>query len=372
MGRVVAGLMLLAFGAALVASAELHSPASSVARSAAVGSTERVSGPSSPAPSLPARETVREAAPKPEPEPTSQPEPEPIEPLTGLPADESVSERAVLAVKVDNTATARPQAGLQHADVVMVQLVESATRFVALYHSTDPGRLGPVRSGRFVDADLLRSFEPLLAMSGAAEPVRQELHEAGLTLYEVGSAGAWEIDRSRPSPHQVFVHPAPLWEAAETEGLPPAEQPWAFAEAPSPAGAGTERVAWRYPHATAVVWRWDAGSRRWRRSQDGRVQRTADGTGVRADNVVIVHVPRGPDHTRPVEVVGDGEITVLRRGRRVSGTWAKTGPEAHFVWFDEEGEPLPLDPGATWVELVPEDVAIDVVDADRTRPPGVR
>lgn len=365
MGRVATGLVLLALSAALAASTELR-PRDTTAHPVNVGQQgERVSAavPASPTPSPPGPDAT----------PAPSPTPAPVEPLTGRPTDDaSLSDRAVVAVKVDNAITARPQTGLQHADVVMVELVESATRFVALYHSTDPGRLGPVRSGRFIDADLLRPFEPLVAMSGAAKPVRRELRESGLTLYETGSADAWDIDRSRRPPHQVFVHPAPLWEAAAADGLPPAEQPWVFADERAPAGTGTERVAWRYPNATAVVWRWDAGRRRWRRSQDGHVQHTADGTTVRADNVVIVHVPRGPHWARPVEVVDEGPLTVLRGGRRVSGVWKKPAPEAHFVWLDDQGEPLPLEPGITWIELVPEDVAVDVADARRRSVPGVR
>lgn len=384
--RVATGLVLLALGGAFAASDGAPSPGAGPREGPLVGeqepSTAERAESAAPQPSptpaptpahSPSPRSTAGPASKPARKPTPSPEPEAVHPLTGLPADDASSlDRAVLAVKVDNTSTARPQEGLQDADVVMVELVESATRFIALYHATDPGRLGPVRSGRFIDADLLLPFEPLMAMSGAAEPVREELREAGLTLYEVGSAGAWDIDRSRPSPHQVFLYPAPLWEAAAAEGLPPAEQPWPFAQELSSAGAGTERVAWRYPGATAVVWRWDAGRRRWRRSQDGHVQHTADGTRVRADNVVIVHVPRGPNFTRPVEVIGEGRLTVLRRGRRVSGTWVKPDPEAHFVWLDEAGEPLALDPGTTWIELVPEDVELDVTDARRRPVPGVR
>lgn len=366
MRRVVTALLLLALGAAFAAVAAPRSrdtPAHPPAVSEPRRLSERVSAFPSP----------QDPDATPAPASTGRPGPDPVEPLTGRPADDpSVLDRAVVAVKVDNTATARPQTGLQHADVVMVQLVESATRFVALFHATDPGRIGPVRSGRFIDADLLLPFEPLLAMSGAAEPVRRELREAGLTLYEVGSADAWDIDRSRPSPHQVFVHPAPLWAAAEAEGLPPAGQPWEFPEDLAPTGTPTDRVAWRYPGATAVVWRWDASRRRWRRSQDGHVQHTVDDTVVRAANVVIAHVPRGPHWARPVEVVGEGPLTVLRRGRRVSGSWRKTGPEAHFEWLDDEGEPLPLQPGVTWIELVPEDVDVSVTDPSRRPVPGVR
>jgi hypothetical protein len=119
-------------------------------------------------------------------------------------------------------------------------------------------------------------------------------------------------------------------------------------------------VAWRYPGATGVVWRWDGRRYRWVRSQEGRAQRTVDGTRVRADNVVVLRVPEGPNHTRPVRVVGSGELVLLRDGRRLSGTWHKPSRGAHFTWRDEDGEPLPLRPGTTWIELVREDAPVTV------------
>lgn len=355
MPRLAAGLMMLAVAAAIVPSAErggdVAAPGPPPAREGLV---------SEPARSGATEESSAGRSASLAPAPASGPEEDPRAPLTGRRVDADAVDRPVLAVKVDNAPTARPQAGLQHADVVMVQPIEAATRFIALYHATDPGRLGPVRSGRFVDAELLPPFDPLLAMSGAAEPVREALRRAGLPLYETGSAGAWDIDESRRAPHQVFLEPAALWEVGQGRGVPPADPVWAFDEAVPGRAERVERAAWRYPAATAVVWRWDGRERRWVRSQDGRAQRTVDGTRVGADNVVVLRVPRGPDHTRPIEVVGAGELTLLRDGRRLTGTWRKPSRGAHFAWRDDEGEPLSLRPGTTWIELVPAHATVTV------------
>lgn len=299
-----------------------------------------------------------DATPTPTPTPTAapapEPQPRPTFPLTGLPAsDEAARQRPVLAAKIDNAPGARPQTGIRYADVVMVELVESATRFIAMFHSTDPGRFGPVRSGRFVDAALLPPYEPVMALSGAARPVLARLRAAGLHLYGEGSAGAWARSGARPAPHNLFADATPLWRAGRQAGLPPAEAAWTF-DSDEPRGARVaERADLVYPRATSVTWQFHHRTGRWRRSQDGAPHRVAGGAQVDADNVVIVRVPSRADVTRPFEPIAAGDLIVLRGRRRVDGTWHKPSAEAHFRWRDVAGDPLPLLPGRTWVELVP-------------------
>lgn len=303
--------------------------------------------------------------PTPTPTPTPNPDPQPgVEggyPLTGLPADdEDALARPVLAAKIDNAPGARPQTGLREADVVMVELVEGATRFVALFHSTDPGRFGPVRSGRFVDAELLPPFEPVMALSGAARPVLAELRAAGLALHGEGSAGAWARDRSRPAPHNLYARAAPLWRSGQQKGLPPAEAAWHY-DSDEPKGATVAETArLRYPRATSVTWQFHHKSGRWRRRQDGAPHVDAGGKQIDADNVVIVEVPATRNVTRPFNPVAAGDLTVLRSRRQVDGTWHKPDATKHFRWRDRRGDPLPLTPGRTWIELVPSTGSISV------------
>jgi hypothetical protein len=292
--------------------------------------------------------------PAPTPTPGPTPGPQPTFPLTGLPADdEAALSRPVLAAKIDNVGAARPQVGLRFADVVMVELVERATRFVALFHSTDPGRFGPVRSGRFADAALLPPFEPVMALSGAARPVLARLRSAGLALYGEGSTEGWSIICEVPAAHNLLARAQPLWRAGQQAGLPPAEGAWTF-DSDEPRGARVaERADLVYPNAGSVTWQFHHRTGRWRRSQDGGAHRVASGAQVDADNVVIVRVPARGDVTRPFEPLAAGDLVVLRGRRRVEGTWHKPSAEAHFAWRDVVGDPLPLLPGRTWIELVP-------------------
>ena len=100
----------------------------------------------------------------------------PVAPFTGLPADAETLARSALVVKVDNHPRARPQTGLDQADIVFDLRAEGVTRFAAVFHSQVPDPVGPVRSSRTSDFDLLRGLDnPLYASSGANDYVASGL-----------------------------------------------------------------------------------------------------------------------------------------------------------------------------------------------------
>ncbi|CAN5869479.1 DUF3048 domain-containing protein [soil metagenome] len=317
-----------------------------------------------------------ESTPEPEPEPTAGATGEPsaaaTTPLTGMAADDpALLARPVLAVKVDNAPLARPQIGLQQADVVVEELVEGGvTRLVALYQSTDPGTVGPVRSGREVDALLLPSFTPLVAMSGAHQTVKADFSAADLPAVEEGQVSGWSRFAERPRPHNLFLNGPRLWEAAADR---PAPQPaWAFGDAPA-GGEAVSAATLRFPRATST-WTWDAEAATWRRDQDGGPHIVLDETAGRAetqvttDNVVLVRVTVRPGGrtdssgtpTVDIAAVGEGDATVLRDGQAFTGRWRKPAPDAPYEWLDADGQPLPLKPGRTWIELLPTDSGLEL------------
>lgn len=272
----------------------------------------------------------------------------PSDPLTGGPP----SDHPVIAVKVENTAAARPQVGLSQADIVFVHEVEGAqTRLVAVYHSRLPKRLGPVRSARTTDAQLLPLFgKPGLVYSGANSRVQSKLDDASLVpIYRETR------DRRRRAPHNVFVD---LDRVARTVKLGDAEPiGWTFAaKAPSggrPAAEATSRVGndtFGFAYAKArytVTWRGD-------RYADGD-----SGAVARADNVVVMRVRNEPDGNRDVRgsasvlspTVGRGEMTLYRDGVEVDGTWSRAKPTAPLRFTGADGRDLGLKPGQTWVTL---------------------
>jgi hypothetical protein len=163
-------------------------------------------------------------------------------------------------VKIDNVDAARPVTGLAAADVVYVEPVEGGlTRLVAMYASQHPPVVGPVRSARMTDVQLLGQFgRPGLAYSGAAAPLSALLANAPIVDdSQVRDPDAYFRDRDRAAPHNLYLRPA---------RLPPAAAGSSSADwrtGPAPAGGSPVRQRQvRYPAASSAF-RWSTGSHRW-------------------------------------------------------------------------------------------------------------
>ncbi len=229
---------------------------------------------------------------------------------------------------MENIAAARPQVGLHEADIVFVEEVEGAqTRLVAVYHSRFPRRLGPVRSARSTDVQLLPLFgRPGLVYSGANGRVQRKIDGASILPIQRSTR-----DHRRVAPHNVFVNLRSV--AASTKAG--AAQPigWRFSDAVlrgSAAGSpsvrvGNDRFRFDYRQSRYVV-RWN-----------GRTYADGDsGALARADNVVVMRVRTYPDGNRDVlgaasvqsDTVGTGKVTIYRDGREVSGTWRRATPSS--------------------------------------------
>lgn len=340
----------------------------------AAGCTDEGDAAENPEPEPVEEEPAEVEEPEPEPaepeveEPEPEPEPVPTAPLTGLPVgDEDALDRPVAAIKIDNHPRSRPQSGLGDADVVMTAVIEGGeTRFIALYHSTDPGRVGPIRSAREADARLLPAFEPVVGISGAAPETYAVLRGTDMPVYEEAQSPGFERDPSRRAPHNLYLEPAGLWSVADD--LPAATEPWPVdvrdipdADPPEPPDGGeeVERLDLRFSPYSTASWSWDGEA--WLREQQDGPHLDIRDRQLGAANVVVarvglVPVGRTDAANQPVydiDVVGEGEALVLRDGRAYEARWRKDAADAQFRWETPDGEPLPLTAGRTWIELVP-------------------
>ena len=117
----------------------------------------------------------------------------PVAPLTGLPDPDGQSRsRPVLWVKVENldSAQVRPQSGLEVADVVYEEVVEGGiTRFLAAYNSAVPDVVGPIRSVRLTDPNIVWPLGGIFAYSGGAQPAVDAINQAPVTTVDESNAG---------------------------------------------------------------------------------------------------------------------------------------------------------------------------------------
>ena len=291
----------------------------------------------------------------------------PRSPFTGLPQDPDVLARPALIVKVDNSPRARPQSGLEAADVVVEELVEGGiTRFVALFHSALPEEAGPIRSARPVDIDLLGGFGASgFAYSGARAEVQELLASVPSVLIGEGAPGFFRAT-GRDAPHNLYVRTAETLEAAAARGARPLRDiGWVFADE-APAGALTcaqgasgcadpgASISIAMSPSFRTGWTYDERAGVYRRDQNGAPSDVTGGGRIGAANVVVLATRHyvgisGYDETDATTV--GAPALVLRDGRRYAATWAKPTAADPLLLLTPDGEPFPLRPGPTWVHL---------------------
>jgi hypothetical protein len=288
-------------------------------------------------------------------------------PLTGLPADANLAnaDRPALAIKIDNVAAARPQAGLNDADVVIETPVEGGlTRLFAVFQSHDADLVGPIRSARPVDADLLRLFgHPYFVFSGGTpsdvQPVQKKGGAAALIWWD--RSPAYFVTRAdRKRPHHVFAHTSTLYaegkvraESGSTKATPPPPLPF---DDRAPAGTPAHQIDLTFPSASAG-WTWNGSE--YLRTQAGTPDTLIDGAQVSAANVVVLsvvikqtaaHDVHGTNVPLP-DVVTSGKAWVYRDGVQVTGNWKRVKDQ--LIVTDDAGQAVTLKPGRSWVELLP-------------------
>ncbi|HYU56490.1 MAG TPA: DUF3048 domain-containing protein [Actinomycetota bacterium] len=288
-------------------------------------------------------------------------------PLTGVNPDGDVPDRPALAIKVENADGARPQAGMERADVTYEERVEGGiTRFIVIYQCQDSERIGPVRSARPVDPDVLLQLgtETVFGYSGAADEVLKIVARSGLVDVNFGKfVEAYRRDPNREQPHNLYTTTEDLYAAAkDPTGVP--KTLWQYDPA-EPEQAARPASSIHVPFLEAdVVWTWDAKRGLWFRAQDGGPHLMEDGTQLLATNVIVQEVQTFCSGlydvnnvcVDEVSVVGTGNAIVFRNGKAIRGTWVREFTEDVTKFLDRRGREIRLDPGTTWVELVPTDI----------------
>jgi hypothetical protein len=294
------------------------------------------------------------------------PPPPPVCPLTG--EQRRVPNRPALAVKVENIPSVRPQVGLSHADIIYEEPVEAGiTRFIVVYQCEDSDKVEPIRSARLTDPSILRQFgQPVFAYAGGVPQVVSAVKKAGLIdVNFVKAASAYHRDPARPAPHDLYASTADLYLAAGSpQGAP--DPVFTYSSDRPTKARRVHDVHLPFSSSSDVHWRWSTGKRLWLRSHGDVPHTYSDGTRVGAKNVVVQVVKLRDTGITDVngvvspEVVatGTGSAFVFRNGRMIKGTWVRESSDDITKFLDSKGKEIPLDPGNTWVELLPNTVSV--------------
>lgn len=291
----------------------------------------------------------------------------PLAPLTGVgSADAAALSRPALVAKIDNHPAARPQSGLNQADIVFEENVEQLTRFAAVFHSTGSDPVGPLRSGRTQDIDLLGSFnKPLFVWSGGNARVTRAINNSDLVNLgptPTRTKNVYFRESSRRAPHNLYTKTSSIWALAPAGSAAPQPQFVYRGESDAmPTTARAVRGAKVSMDGVKVLWEWDAASGLFGRSflnnKTKKVDRHLDlaGQQVAAHNVIVLQVvykPSKADRSSPeAQTIGTGEAFVLTDGMLVPATWERASQAAPFTLKDAGGSVIRLTPGRTFVQL---------------------
>ncbi len=300
--------------------------------------------------------------------PVADPPPDPIPtiawPLTGLDAtgvDPALLARPSLAIKIPNDGSkSRPQKNLEYADIVFEQYVESGIpRLVAVFHSNQPEEVGPVRSMREMDPNIVGSFQGPLVFSGANRNVMNYARSTGQVLIaqDLGDGGFFRT-KDRYAPYNLHVNLADVVEQAADSPPPPQQFDYAYpAERATAAVQGTPatRLALRLSRYGAPGWDWQADAGVWTRTEFGEPDITVDGNQISATNVVVLFVRIYFNWGLPVSdmIATNRAGYVATGGKYIPILWSKSDRTGTYVLTTQDGQPVTLAAGQTWVELIP-------------------
>ena len=285
----------------------------------------------------------------------------PTNALTGLPGING----PVLFVKVDDTQPAHPQIGLDSADVIYIEQVEGGlTRLAAVFSNKLPAEIGPVRSARISDIDLMANYGHVgMAYSGAQSLFLPVLRAANIE--DIGAdtepASIFSRDPARQSPTNLLVNPSALLHKSinvEHRTIVTAKSVgWKFG--PLPAGGvaiKSAEVKWPAGKYQAV---WSTSQKRWNMIYDGSPDIAADGKRLGSPTFLIQEVSITPsiyhDHngsyTPFSNTIGSGTGYLLRDGEEIPVYWNRATALDPTTWTLKDGSPAYFHPGQIWVAL---------------------
>ncbi len=289
------------------------------------------------------------------------PAPTAIAPLRGTTVAAGSLDHASIAAKIDNHPDARPQVGLEKTDLLFEELVEGGlTRYVAVWQSDIPALLGPVRSIRPMDPDIISPLGGIVCYSGGQErfvalmrktPVYNAIHG------QPDTASSFYRTPTKAAPHNVLVKANLLLAQHGDIAAPP--QQFAFSlDVPSSTAAKDGRrtavINYAFSGVTRGSWTWNPAQNVFERAQSSGPDLDSNGTQLQASNVVVLRVPVSNDKGVPkTEMIGGGEAWVSAGGGTVHATWSKSSAVGPIRLVDDTGATVRLAAGNTWIELVP-------------------
>jgi hypothetical protein len=270
----------------------------------------------------------------------------------------------VLVVKIDDTTQAHPQIGLEDADIVYIEQVEGGlTRLAVVFSSVIPQRIGPVRSARISDIEIVSQFGRVaFAYSGAQKKLLPVI--ASANLQDLGaqrqSPTIFTTDPNRTQPYAMVLRADLLMQLVQEKNfqIDTAKNIGFEFGALQEGGTPTTKAVMHWPAATYSA-TWSAEDARWLLSHNNSVNVADSGVVLGPTTLIIqmvsITASEYKDKVGGVtpfsQTVGTGKAYVLRDGQRFVTTWERPSTDSGTTFTFADGAVMNFDPGQIWIAL---------------------
>lgn len=294
-----------------------------------------------------------------------------------------LSKQRPVAVMINNHVVARPQSGLNSADVVYETLVESGiTRYLAIFWSETPKKVGPIRSARQYYLEWLSPYDPLFIYDGCASTPDPRTNACGniytYNIKNLATIGAWRWnDGKRYAPHNEYSSILNAWEYAKKvnwDSMPKIES-WDFKRDLSSEDRGLQTKVKIVFHerlnnsgAYDVIWTYDNKSNSYFKQTGGKADIDQEtNTQVYAKNIIIQETTYTPSYDSAGRVIqatiGEGKATFLIDGEIITGTWKKSSRTDRTNYYDKDGKDIEFNRGRIWINIISRSVGkFDIIE----------
>jgi len=291
----------------------------------------------------------------------------------GVKVSPDIANRHPVAVMIENSQVARPQAGLTSADIVYEAVTEGGiTRFMGIYSQNYPDQAGPVRSARSYFIDWLSEYDAFYAHAGGSPTALGRISDYGIKDYPHSNDAYTRIRQAGvSSEHTLFVDVSKIFNfGIEKKNWPKTfnTKSWLFKD-PEQVATTNTKLSIDFSSAPFVVdWIYDPTIKKYARQMAGIAHKDRiSGEQIKATTVITMNVRHsanppysgtGKESEWNMATIGTGDVSVFQDGLRINGQWKKTSRTERTRFFDSAGVEITLNRGVIWIEIVPQEGTI--------------
>jgi hypothetical protein len=310
-----------------------------------------------------------------------------MNPLNGLPLEETHLRRRPVAVMFNNYHRALPMVGISKADIIYEALAEGGiTRLVGIFKNTsEVPSIGTVRSTRAYYLDIAQGHDALLMHVGYSEEARLLIRERGLyTLNDLRggfpffyrdderrrASGLEHSLMARGDELETFLAEHNTARIFYEDDYNPYSIP--FADMATPGGiTSAETVNIVFSNYKTGVFEYNATDKIYYVSQDisrqvgSPIIDGADDSKLTVTNILVLRaeispIPGDREGRLRTNLAGSGEGIYIHGGKAIDIVWNKESADAPFIYTLPDGRPLKFAAGVSYINIVPINAKVEL------------